>query len=125
MGYRSEVKLILTDKGMNMLKAKVKQPTEDEPNWMADAVYEAIKIKDGRYWLIEWDDVKWYDEWNDYGVPCAVRALRSELWTMYEPFQFMRVGEDYADVEVDGDCDVDDMPHLELKREIEVEYYHE
>lgn len=124
MGYRSNVKLILTDKGMKKLRGKVRKPTGDEPNWMADAIYEATRICDGKYWLVEWDDVKWYDTWDDYTVPCAVLDLRNELRELGEPFDFMRVGEDDADVERDGceDYGEESMPYLSLRREIEVEY---
>lgn len=121
MGYRSDVKLILTDKGMEMLKAKVPQPTEDEPYWAAEAIYEANRIK-GKYWLVEWDDIKWYDDWEDYKVPCAVLSLRNELSEIEESYHFIRVGEDYEDIEIDGVYDDMDMPYLGLKREIEVEY---
>lgn len=122
MGYRSDVKLILTNKGMGMLRAKIPQPTEEEPNRMAEPIYEAFKIMDGKYWLIEWGDIKWYDTWSDYKVPCAVLALRNELREMDEPFDFMRIGENWEDIEPDGVYNKRDMPTLTLKREIEVEY---
>lgn len=121
MGYYSEVKLILTDKGMKMLKSKVKRPTEDKPDWMAEPIYEASKLK-GKYWAIEWESVKWYDDWEDYKVPCAVKKLLGELHEIDEPFQFMRIGEDYEDIEIDAVYGKESMPYLELKREIEVEY---
>lgn len=123
MGYRSDVKLILTDKGMDRLRSKVPKPTEEEPYWVADCIYEAVRIGDGKYWLIEWDDVKWYDDWKDYEVPCAVLELRNKLKEIDEPFKFIRVGEDYGDVEMDGVYNNADMPSLILKREIEVEYW--
>lgn len=31
MGYRSDVKLVLTNKGMDMLRAKILEPTEEKP----------------------------------------------------------------------------------------------
>lgn len=122
MGYRSDVKLILTDKGMEMLRAKVPKPAEDEVDWMAEAVYDSLRIGGDKYWLVEWDSVKWYDDWEDYKVPCAVLDLRNELQEMEEPFKFIRAGEDYGDIEMDGVYDDMDMPYLGLKREIEVEY---
>lgn len=124
MGYRSDVKLILTNKGMEMLRAKVPKPTGDEPYWTAEPIYDASKICDGKYWLIEWEDIKWYDDWDDYIVPCAVKGLLKELFGMGEPFSFMRVGEEYTDVEVETCVDWDEItfPYLTLKREIEVEY---
>lgn len=122
MGYYSNVKLILTDKGMEMLRTKVKKPTEEEPYSMAQPIYEAIKIQDGEYWLIEWEDVKWYDDPEGFKVPWAVLELRNELREIDEPFNFMRVGEDYEDVETDVQYSTELMPYLELKREIEVEY---
>lgn len=122
MGYRSDVKLILTDKGMEMLKAKVPEPTEEEPDYMAEPIYDTIKIGNDKYWLLEWEDVKWYDDWEDYKVPCAVSSLMGELRKMDEPFQFMRVGEAYEDVEVECCYGEEPMPYIELKREMEVEY---
>lgn len=123
MGYRSDVKLILTDKGMEMLKAKVPQNLAEERAWEVDPIYEATKLQD-KYWLVEWDDIKWYDDWEDYKVPCAVAKLRQELSEINEPYSFMRVGEDYEDNEIDvgyGDYK-ESFPYLILKREIEVEY---
>lgn len=124
MGYRSDVKLILTDKGMSMLKAKLPEPKEDETLvWGLNEIYQAIKIDDNKYWLIEWHDIKWYDDAaSEYEVPCAVLKLRNELREMDEPFQFMRVGEDYEDIEVERCYSKEPMPYLELKRKIEVEY---
>lgn len=121
MGYRSDVKLILTDKGMEMLKAKVPQNLAEERAWEVDPIYEATKLQD-KYWLVEWDDIKWYDNWEDYKVPCAVLSLRNELDEMDEPYHFIRVGEDYEDTEIDGLYEDIHMPYLRLKREIEVEY---
>lgn len=124
MGYRSDVKLILTNKGMEILKTKVPEPTEDEPNWMVDPIYEAIHICDGKYWLIEWENVKWHDDWGNYKVSYAVAKLRQELSGINEPYSFMRIGEDYEDNESDvcyGNY-YGSMPYLELKRKIEVKY---
>lgn len=126
MGYRSDVKLILTDKGMNMLKARIKKPTRDEPHYLAKPIYEATKLKD-KYWLIEWYSAKWYDYSAEYAVPYAVAQVLAELDDIKEPYSCMRVGEDYGDVDIiycDGENwrDHTDMPSLWLKREIEVEY---
>lgn len=121
MGYRSEVKLILTDKGMEMLKAKVPQSLAEERPWEVDPIYEATKLQD-RYWLLEWDAIKWYDEWLEYPVPYAVAELRRELHELKEPFQFMRIGDADEDIELDRVYSVHYRPYLALKREIEVEY---
>lgn len=121
MGYRSDVKLILTNKGMKMLKEKVPQSLTEERAWEVDPIYEATKLQD-KCWLVEWEDVKWYDDWEDYKVPCAVKRLLGELHEKDEPFQFIRIGEDYEDVERDVIYGKESMPYLELKREIEVEY---
>lgn len=123
MGYRSDVKLILTDKGMEMLKAKVPESLADELAWEVEPIYEATKLQD-KYWLMEWNSIKWYDDWSDYKVPCAIAKLRQELSEVNEPYSFMRVGEDYEDNEIDvsyGDYK-EPFPYLILKREIEVEY---
>lgn len=125
MGYWSSVKLILTDTGMKRLREKVKRPADDDLSLEAEqasVIYEAYKIDSDRYWLLEWPDTKWYDEPHGLQTPCAVAELRRELREQDEPFDFMRVGEDYEDVETDALYGKESFPCLTLNREIEVEY---
>lgn len=127
MGYRSDVKLILTDKGMDMMKAKVPEPTEDGLYWMAEPIYRARRVK-GKYWLIEWYYTKWYERHAESAVPYAVAQTLAELNSINEPYSFMRIGEEYDDIDImrcDGENWRDtlaEMPSLHLARKIEVEY---
>lgn len=81
---------------------------------------DAYPLANEKYILAEWYSVMWYEKFDD------IKAFMQELKQMDKddiPFEFMRVGEAYDDVETDGCWNTDDdMPHLELTRKIEVEY---
>lgn len=122
MSYRSDIKLILTDKGMKMLRSKVEKPPDDEPYSPATPIYEASKINDGKYWLVEWEQVKWYAGYGEDTTPEIVEQVLCLLRMQDEPYQFMRTGEDYDDTTFEAVWSDEPMPHLALKREIEVNY---
>lgn len=127
MGYRSDVKLITTKAGWERLDNAVKQAmditeaTEADAFWLTDSRFFVIGDS---YVLAEWDDIKWYEGDTEVG------ALMRELYSMAKDsvaFKFMRVGEDYEDVERlegmdEGLADYDKLPSLWLERKIEVEY---
>lgn len=125
MGYRSDVKLITTKAGWERLENAVSKVRADiEYEYWITSEAKATTICDGKYILAEWDDRKWYECFDDVG------AFMKELYDMardHVAFKFMRVGEDYEDVErLEGEDkdlkDYDAMPSLWLERKIEVEY---
>lgn len=125
MGYRSEVKLITTKEGWSRIKKAVEDATP-EGAWLVDDT-NIVPVCDGKYVLGEWSDIKWYD-WGDNIIGTFMKEL-GKLDEVDIPYEFMRVGEDYEDIEYltytsdDHYEKYKDMPNLELHRAIDV-YYH-
>lgn len=132
MGYRSDVKLITTKEGWERIDKAVRKAeniTQEDIDagkyWLTDENCWGI-ICDGHYIIAEWEDIKWYD-WGGNDVSTFMKEL-SKLDDDDIPYEFMRVGEDYEDVEYLYYSSSEyyekykDMPSLGLKREIEVNY---
>lgn len=125
MGYRSDVKLITTKAGWERLENAVSQAQSKYAReyWITSEV-RTMTLCDDKYVLAEWDDIKWYASFEDVG------AFMKELYDMakeHVAFKFLRVGEDYEDVERlesedEGGVDYYDMPGLWPEHKIIVEY---
>lgn len=127
MGYRSDVKLITTKEGWEKIDKAARKAagvTDEDTPYLTDSTCWTL-ICDGKYVLAEWYDIKWYEGYDDE-VDAVMRTL-GRLDSLNIPYHFLRVGEEYGDVQVmDGDAGWEDehadMPSLYLKQEIEVEY---
>lgn len=122
MGYRSDVKLITTKEGWERLQEveRVSLPPDSAP-YTDD---ENMCLLMNQYVLLELESVKWNDTFDS-----QVQAIMATLDSFDQqgiPYQFMRLGEDWEDVEYrfyhSSQSKHSDMPELGLKREIEVEY---
>lgn len=123
MGYYSDVKCVTTKEGWEALSKAVKEVTTDDNEPLTEQG-APIGLVDDKYILAEWYYIKWYEEFKD--VNTFMETL-DKLEDKGIPFQFMRVGENFEDVEHRTCFGKDwkasrDMPHLELTREIAVEY---
>lgn len=127
MGYRSDVKLITTKEGWEKIDKAARKAagvTDEDTPYLTDSSCWT-PICGGKYVLAEWEDIKWYEGYN--GEVDAVMQVLTRLDGAAIPYHFMRVGEDYNDVQYE-DCEPAwngehaDMPSLYLKQEIEVEY---
>lgn len=126
MGYRSDVKLIITKQGWEEIDRAVKKAAGikkgDEANeyWLTSPEC-CMDVCEGKYVIGEWESIKWYE-----GLDDEVDAIMRMLERTKEPYMFMRVGENYEDTQVidnsSWEKQYDDMPALELVREINVEY---
>lgn len=101
MGYRSEIALCLSDKAVRELKKRLAAlgGTEEEADirslFTGSDVHHTDQETGDSLWVWSW--VKWYDEFPE------VRFVRSLLADMdEEDFLFVRVGEEYADLEHQG-----------------------
>lgn len=111
MGYRSEVGLAITEVGYKLLQTEMEKDAVLEERLetilnAADRVIEDNKTKD-RLYLWEW--YKWYD-------PALDDLLRGKIEE--DHYLFLRIGEDYGDVEVYGRY-YNNPFELELKRDLE------
>ena len=130
MGYRSDVTTIMypsedhRDK-FALLKLYVDENLTDQ--------FEVIGEGDDRYLYCYIDGVKWYDsyeevqkytkafnEWDDMFAdpddPSAKEGLHADPIFNYE---FLRIGEDYEDVEYHSSCGADH--NLNLSREVYID----
>lgn len=130
MGYRSDVKLITTNKGWERIDQAVRKvagitsANELKCRWITEPDV-AVPIVGGKYMLAEWNDIKWY-EGRDDQVDAVMRVLEN-LEHDDIPYSYLRIGENESDVErieYDGEDwrAIEDMPVLGLSRKIEVEY---
>jgi hypothetical protein len=130
MGYRSDVTMIMYPSADHRdkfaaLKLYVDENLPDE--------FEVIGEGDRRYLHCYIDGVKWYDsyeevsaytkafnEWDDMFAdpddPSAQEGLQADPIFHYE---FMRIGEDYEDVEYHQSCGADHA--LNMSREVYID----
>ena len=102
MGYYSDVALCLTKNGMNQLKAALVQAERNNPiNFAAIKMLiggEPSKIDESIGAVVFlWKGEKWYDEFAEVAF---VEAFMDNL--PHEDFLFIRLGEDYDDIETRG-----------------------
>ena len=102
MGYYSDVALCLTKNGMDQLKSALVQAERDNPeNFAAIKMLiggEPNKIDEGSGSVVFlWEGEKWYDEFDEIAF---VGKLMDNL--PHEDFLFIRLGEDYDDIETRG-----------------------
>lgn len=128
MGYRSDVKIITTKEGWNMLDSVVRKMAGITPanqyteTWLTDESHTTIIARN--YVLGEWEWFKW-STWDDE-VDVFMDTL-NDLEEKEEPYRFVRIGEDYNDIEkwehIPDDCTkYQDMPSLCVERKIVAEY---
>lgn len=116
MSYYSDVKLITTMKGWKKIQKAVLEADPESILAGASHVREVAR----HFQLVEFNDIKWYE----YERP-DVRAFMTAVYALPDegiPYNYMRIGEDYGDMEESSNWvdDYADMPSLGLKREIEV-----
>ena len=102
MGYYSDVALCLTKNGMGQLKSALVQAERNNPeNFAAIKMLiagEPSKIDEGSGSVVFlWEGEKWYDEFDEVAF---VGKLMDNL--PHEDFLFIRLGEDYDDIETRG-----------------------
>lgn len=105
MGYRSDVRIVVSKAGYKELEAYVKEEalkyvanfdkTDYDYNLLNHLdVFKALP--DDRQYVIGWDYVKWYDGYED--VDIVMRGLQNISDKGYN-WVFDRIGEDYTDIE--------------------------
>lgn len=106
MGYRSDVGLALTKKGLETLNAKLAEESVSED--VRESVKRLLSHTDEHYsdaasgaevWYWEW--IKWYDCCPaGYQDICFITDTLKEMDD--EDYRFIRIGEEYDDTEVSG-----------------------
>lgn len=103
MGYCSQVALKTTTEGYLVLKRFNDSIKFDSEKPLRGA--EIMRTKAGFY-KISFDDVKWYDSYSD--VQNFLRGM-DKLEYQDIPYVFIRIGEDYDDIEYKENY-TEDMP---------------
>lgn len=126
MGYRSQVKIVVSKEGFRELREYVERESVKVKIIKPDSYYSynllerADSIRtDGDQFLISWDDIKWYEGAYD-DVDIIMHGLE-HLDSKGYSYRFYRVGESYEDIEetcVDGDLD-QDLDYLYVVRYID------
>ena len=102
MGYYSDVALCLTKNGMDQLKTALAEAERNNPDSFAAIKIliagEPSKIDEGTGAVVFlWKGEKWYEEFAEMAfVAKLIDSLPSE------DFLFIRLGEDYDDIEICG-----------------------
>ena len=125
MGYRSDVRIILSTNGFNELSKHVEDHLKlnnlnEHYNYLKyiDVVH---KSKDSIYF--GWNDVKWYESYD--GIFPIMSGLKKLEENQYS-YRYMRIGEDYGDVDeyfYDGKKDENvDLEYPSLIRRFDDKY---
>lgn len=135
MGYRSDVRIIVSKKGYDKLCEYVKahaleyaKPDYDY-NLLNHANITYSKVCDGQQVMISWNDIKWY-EWSD-GYEDVSIIMNGLQYLKEEGFsyRYARLGENYDDWEetyTDGELDLadeNDLQYIYLERYINDEVF--
>lgn len=127
MGYRSNVRIALSNKGYSELKKYVNDylsknaKAEDNFNLLTDPdIFK--QAKETTY--LGWNYIKWYD--GSYKDVDSIIYGLNKLRDNNMSFRFSRIGEDYTDYEEDiFDSDNKEEPYIEypcVVREFDDEY---
>lgn len=104
MGYRSQVYLKTTTEGYITIKRRNDSIENPEHRMLRYA--ESIKKTPSGFYKIYFDDIKWYDSFEE------VKHFMESLEILQEqgiPYSFIRIGEDTDDIEHKMNY-TDDMP---------------
>lgn len=124
MGYRSDVKIVVSKEGFRELRDYVEKESVKFRKPDSDYTYNLLEYTasirtDGDQFLLSWEDIKWYENCYD-DVDIIVHGLEHLAAEGYS-YHFYRVGESYDDLEetcVDGDLD-QDLDYLYVVRYID------
>ena len=102
MGYRSDVVLAVNKEIMPEFLAYL--ATNDEAKRLVFSDHcELNQDYEGEgHLLVAWTGIKWYEGFPDVGVIEKFTCEQDEDTDNSEMFRFVRMGEDYGDVEVRG-----------------------
>ena len=132
MGYRSDVRIRLTDEGYERLQKFVKVGMEQinlerrmnhecELGNVLDEADFVVRNSDTAY--IGWNDIKWYDcpQFDDCADITIVSRGLQALEKDDIPYRFSRIGEDYTDIEevVSNTSHEGDLDYIQITRKFD------
>tara|TARA_R100000995_G_scaffold80276_1_gene51930 strand:- start:496 stop:885 length:390 start_codon:yes stop_codon:yes gene_type:complete len=114
MGYRSEVVLAVSKKMMPHFLGHLSQCDDAAYKFVFMETDKKIEDYDGEGTTVfSWDHIKWYEHYpevkaiNDFVEQrteflCQIAIDNDEFKDWGENFRFVRIGEEYEDIEVEG-----------------------
>jgi len=99
MGYRSEVYIAMDSHAIASMHALISLSSD---NYLLELLNESCMHScqgdEHEFTVYEWIDVKWYEGYHGIGAMTAFLASLPDM-----AYGYVRLGEDYADVETVGD----------------------
>ena len=102
MGYRSEVVLAVNKEIMPEFLAHLATSDEAKSLVFSDHDHLDQDYEGEGHLLVSWSGIKWYEGFPDVNVIEKFTCEMDENTDNSEMFRFVRVGEDYEDIEVRG-----------------------
>ena len=102
MGYRSEVVLAVDKKLMPEFLAHLATNDEAKTMVFADHCHLDQDYCDEGHLLVTWNSIKWYESYPEVNVIEKFISEMEEAADKSEMFKFVRIGEDYDDVDNRG-----------------------
>ena len=102
MGYRSEVVLAVDKEIMPEFLAHLATNDEAKTMVFADHCHLDQDYCDEGHLLVTWNSIKWYESYPEVNVIEKFISEMEEAADKSEMFRFVRIGEDYDDVENRG-----------------------
>ena len=124
MGYRSQVVLAISKHLTPFLTLACSQVPEAQSLVFKDADTFDRDYGGDKSWLLVWDDIKWYESYDDIGT--IEKFISEAVCDEYEfevdgkkqhssdHIRFVRVGEDSGDIDVMGDGFWDIYPNTHI-----------
>ena len=120
MGYRSDIRFSTTKDGYKEFLSHIPNEVLSRYSWMFSADGTPLEFdEDGNSVVFGWNQIKWYD--GDAEVDAVMDAYRKVRDLGVEPICYIRVGEDYDDIEDGGSYNAEkgDLPrYLGVERTI-------
>ena len=115
MGYRSEVAIAMSDEAFQCMFSVLEQQPIDTRLEVADLFDSADSSTidvEGPGVVFQWDGIKWYTDW--YEDITFVEKTLFQFFELHYPedYRFIRIGENYDDIEMAGINDEAKFPAL-------------
>ena len=117
MGYRSDVRIVITKEGFEELKNFVNEYCKEHK---CDNLLNMLDVDKLTSFtsdkLIGWNSVKWYED--TYENVIAINKGLAHMSNLEYAYNFSRIGEDFDDYEIEEKCDRDGnyVPNVYISR---------
>lgn len=126
MGYRSEVRIITTNKGYDELKKYTEKYLKDK-DFKYDNLLDNcdLFVEDSNSKYFGWNAIKWYENIGNYEDVDAIMEGLEHLKEMDMSYRFARIGEspdDYEETSYESNTEPEKLNYPSMIREFDDEY---